>query len=74
MSAQEVSEITPNLSEPTPEQSQNIMQERIDEVSVLTDDEKNEMCDMISNYRIDETMADEFHEIICNTVIKDKKL
>lgn len=40
MSAQEVSEITPNLSEPTPEQSQNIMQERIDEVSVLTDDEK----------------------------------
>lgn len=74
MSAQEVSEITPNLSEPTPEQSQIIIQERIDEVSVLTDDEKNEMCDMISNYRIDETMAEEFHDIICTTVIKENKL
>jgi len=71
MSAQEVSELTPNLSEPTPEQSQTIIQERIDEVSVLTHDEKNEM---ILNYRIDETMADEFHEIICNTVVKKNKL
>jgi len=60
MSAREVSETTPNLSGPTPNQSQMI-QESMDEISILNKDEKNEMSEMIANYRIDETMAVEFH-------------
>jgi len=75
MSAQEVSEITPNLSELTPEQYQIIIQKRIDEVPALADDEKNGMRDVIANnYRIDKTMAEEFHKIICTTVVREKKL
>lgn len=74
MSAQEVSEITPNLSELTPEQNQIIIQKRIDNSSASTDDEKNGRRDVIANYRIDETMAEEFHKMICSTVVKEKQL
>lgn len=74
MSAQEVSEITPSLSELTREQYQIIKQKRIDDVSASNDDEKNGRRDVIANYRIDEIMAEEFHEMICTTVVKEKKL
>ncbi|KAL4103703.1 hypothetical protein QTP88_019047 [Uroleucon formosanum] len=74
MSAQEVSEITPSLSELTREQYQIIKQKRIDDVSASNDDEKNGRRDVIANYRIDEIMAEEFHEMICTTVEFESKV